>query len=113
MPSNPKGEITIEIGDKTYTAKATVGALADIETGLRLESLDELGPRLGKLRIADLIVVTKALIDGGGKVISEKEIRGINMDQMMQITAALGDAFPESPTKAAKTKKRKRSPGKR
>lgn len=45
----------------------TLGALAEIETGLELDGLEALGERMRRLSARDLMVVLAALLRGGGE----------------------------------------------
>jgi len=45
----------------------TLGALAEIETAFDVSGLEALGERLGRLGAADLEVVLRALLRGGGE----------------------------------------------
>lgn len=77
--TNPmKGQIKITLGDEEYPCRLTVDALITIETALDkgiLQVTQKLSD--GDVRMLDLVTVLHNAIRGGGKDISEKEIKTI------------------------------------
>ena len=63
-----RGEVSARLGGKDRRLCLTLGALAEIETGLGIEGLDRLAERMRGLSACDLIVVLAALLRGGGEV---------------------------------------------
>lgn len=57
----------MEIGGAARTLCLTLGALAEIETVLQADGLEALALRLSRLSAADLDVVLRALLRGGGE----------------------------------------------
>jgi hypothetical protein len=73
MPNTIRGESELVAGGKTYRLLLTLGALAEIEDGLGLSDLSQVGIRLKHARAADLAVVAAALLRGGGHEITPAE----------------------------------------
>ena len=64
---NPvRGEVALEIAGRGCTLKFTLGVLAQLESTFQVESLAELGQRLGRLNASDLIEVLSLLLEAGG-----------------------------------------------
>jgi hypothetical protein len=70
MPNRIRGEAALAAGDRRYRLLLTLGALAEIEDGLGLDSLAGVAERLKAVRAADLAVVAAALLRGGGHDLS-------------------------------------------
>lgn len=67
MTNGARGEVGCVIGGRTARLCLTLGALAEIETGLGCSGLSEIGVRLSRLSASDLLVVLRALLRGGGE----------------------------------------------
>ncbi len=67
-----RGEVAAVLARRERTLCLTLGALAEIETGLGLASVQELAARMRVLSGRDLMVVLAALLRGGG----ERELAG-------------------------------------
>ena len=67
MANRARGEVELQCGDRRLTLCLTLGALAEIETGLGLEGLSGLAERMRALSARDLTVVLAALLRGGGE----------------------------------------------
>lgn len=74
MTNKVRGEVEIELDGNKYTACLTLGALAEIEAALELESLDRIGERLKKPRVRDVVAILGAVLRGGGHDISDSEV---------------------------------------
>ncbi|MEM7662003.1 MAG: GTA-gp10 family protein [Pseudomonadota bacterium] len=61
-----RGEVSLNVGGKAYPICLTLGALAEIETGLGCDNLKELDIRMRNLSASDLVTVLRALLSGGG-----------------------------------------------
>ena len=61
-----RGEVAVTLDGATHRLCLTLGALAEIETGLGVEGLDALAGRLRRLGAQDMTVVLAALLRGGG-----------------------------------------------
>lgn len=62
-----RGEVAMMIAGAERRLCLTLGALAEIETGLGLSGLEGLGERMRALSAGDLVVVLAALLRGGGE----------------------------------------------
>ena len=62
-----RGEVSARLGGEDRCLCLTLGALAEIETGLGIEGLDRLAERMRALSARDLMVVLAALLRGGGE----------------------------------------------
>jgi hypothetical protein len=66
----------------------TLGALAEIETGLALDGLETLGERMRRLSARDLMVVLAALLRGGGEDDAEAAARSADAREAAEAVAA-------------------------
>ena len=73
MPNTIRGEAEL-IADKSYRLLLTLGALAEIEDGLGLADLSQLGERLKRARAGDLAIVAAALLRGGGHEMAPADV---------------------------------------
>ncbi len=62
-----RGEVRAVVAGRERSLCLTLGALAEIETGLGLTSVTELAERMKTLSARDLLVVLAALLNGGGE----------------------------------------------
>lgn len=62
-----RGEVVAVLAGAERRLCLTLGALAEIEAGLRLEGLSGLAERMRALSARDLTVVLAALLRGGGE----------------------------------------------
>ncbi len=67
MANGARGEVIAVLGGSQRRLCLTLGALAEIETGLGLEGLGGLAERMRTLSARDLMVVLAALLRGGGE----------------------------------------------
>ena len=67
MPNGARGEVTAELAGAERTLCLTLGALAEIETGLDVQGFEALAARMRTLSAGDLMVVLAALLRGGGE----------------------------------------------
>ena len=75
MPTNgARGEVVALLAGTERRLCLTLGALAEIETGLGLEGLSGLAERMRGLSARDLKVVLAALLRGGGESPLEDEL---------------------------------------
>lgn len=74
MPNRIRGEAELMAGGRSYRLLLTLGALAEIEDGLGLESLADVSLRLKKVRAADLAIVAAALLRGGGHEVAPADV---------------------------------------
>ena len=62
-----RGEVTAVLAGAERTLCLTLGALAEIETGLSVAGMAALAERMRSLSARDLMVVLAALLRGGGE----------------------------------------------
>jgi len=92
MPNAIRGEAGLDAGGKSYRLLLTLGALAEIEDGLGLSDLSEVGARLKHARAADLAIVAAALLKGGGHDLSPADVLRLPCD-LGVLVAAVAQAF--------------------
>lgn len=71
-----RGEVTIQGPEgKEYKLCLTLGAIAQIEDGLGVESLTKIDEVMSKARMKDVLTIFVALLNGGGnKEITSKDM---------------------------------------
>jgi Phage tail tube protein, GTA-gp10 len=62
-----RGEVSVVLAGEARLLCLTLGALAEIETGLQVSGLAGLAERMRALSAGDLLVVLAALLRGGGE----------------------------------------------
>ena len=62
-----RGEVSVVLAGEARRLCLTLGALAEIETGLLVSGLAGLAERMRALSAGDLLVVLAALLRGGGE----------------------------------------------
>lgn len=62
-----RGETALAVGGRVRRLCLTLGALAEIEGALGCRTMAELEARMRALSAADLMIVTAALLRGGGE----------------------------------------------
>lgn len=91
-PNIPRGEAALVAGGKSYRLLLTLGALAEIESGLGLCDLSEVSARLRQLRASDLAIVAAALLRGGGHDVSPADVLRLPID-LGALVAGVANAF--------------------
>lgn len=92
MINRVRGDTQIRIDGAARRLSLTFGALAEIESGLGVSDLGELGARLGRLRAGDLMIVLAALLRGGGDGEAAARINDVEVD-LREATQAIAAAF--------------------
>ncbi|HEX3754551.1 MAG TPA: GTA-gp10 family protein [Rhizomicrobium sp.] len=92
MVNKARGEAALEAGERQYRLLLTLGALAEIEDGLGLDDLSQMGARLAHTRAADLAIVAAALLRGGGHEICAAEVLRLPCD-LGALTRGITEAF--------------------
>ncbi|MCF6291991.1 MAG: gene transfer agent family protein [Robiginitomaculum sp.] len=92
MVNHIRGEIELLINDKVHILCLTLGALAEIETGLNLTDSLQLSERLKKITAEDVLVLLAALLAGGGNPVSIQQLRSSPLDPEV-VAKAIADAF--------------------
>ncbi len=87
-----RGEVSVRLGERDYTLCLTLGALAAMESGLGLDHLEQIGARLEKPSMNDVIVILTALLRGGGHDVTDTEVRNQVAD-FSAVMTAIGRAF--------------------
>jgi hypothetical protein len=81
--ANPyRGEVVLSVDGEERVLRLTLGALAELEARLKSDSLIELIARFekGTFRVADLIALLAAGLNGGGWRISERDLLAARID---------------------------------
>lgn len=66
-----RGESAVMLGGERRRVCLTLGALAEIETGLGVDGLAAVAERMKALSARDLMVVLAAVLRGGGEDVSD------------------------------------------
>ncbi len=92
MTNKIRGEVPVTLGGEEFTLCLTLGALADIESGLGVKNLSEMDERLAQPSMGDLMVILCALLRGGGHDVKLEELaaRSINLQEVVR---AIESAF--------------------
>ena len=80
---NPwRGEVALSVDGRQRVMRLTLGALAELEARLKSDSLIEMIGRFetGAFRVADLIALLAAGLNGGGWRVSEAELVQASID---------------------------------
>lgn len=92
MPNKVRGESEFLAGTERYVMRLTLGALAEIENGLGVSSLNEIAGKLKSLATMDLATVASALLRGAGHNVSPEEVLKLDTD-LGTLIGAITDAF--------------------
>ena len=94
-PNKQRGEITIKgPGGEHFTMCLTLGAIAQIEAEFSgIESLADIGDALGKAKMADLLTIFVALLNGGGHTeITRADMMSWSLD-LSELMAKIMETF--------------------
>lgn len=83
-----RGEAAVMLGGERRRLCLTLGALAEMETGLALDGLEALGERMRRLSARDLMVVLAALLRGGGEENADALSRSVDPRAAAEAVAA-------------------------
>jgi len=92
MSNKARGESEFLAGPERFVMRLTLGALAEIENGLGLKSLSDIGDRLKTLGTNDLAIVASALLRGAGFSLSPADVLKLETD-VGSLVRAITDAF--------------------
>ena len=92
MPNKARGESEFLAGTEHYVMRLTLGALAEIESGLGVSSLSEIGGKLKSLGTTDLATVASALLRAAGHSLSPADVLKLDTD-LGTLIGAITDAF--------------------
>ena len=96
MANKQRGEITIKGPEnKTYTLCLTLGAIAQIEEQLELQSLMQVDEVMGQARMGHILTIFIALLNGGGHDVTKADMMKWNVD-LKELMAKIRDAFAAS-----------------
>lgn len=89
-----RGEVAFEHEGESYSLCLTLAALAEIEAGLGLSSLDDLFHRLagGHITSADVRVILAAALKGGGHTGREALVARLGLAEALGLVAMLLEA---------------------
>lgn len=83
---------TIVLNGETKMLKLTLGALAEIERELGGGDFEALKTRLASPSVADLLLILRALIEGGGGAVTLEILKAADID-FAEAAAAISAAF--------------------
>lgn len=92
MVNGARGEVSALLAGAERRICLTLGALAEIETGLELEGLSGLAERMRALSARDLTMVLAALLRGGGERALADELDRAGVDAR-EAAEAVAKAF--------------------
>ncbi|MDQ3126763.1 MAG: gene transfer agent family protein [Pseudomonadota bacterium] len=90
--NGPRGEVVALLAGADRRLCLTLGALAEIETGLGLDGLSGLAERMRALSARDLMTVLAALLRGGGERALADELDRAGVDPQ-EAAEAVAKAF--------------------
>ena len=85
MMNGARGEAAVMLGGERRRVCLTLGALAEIETGLGVDGLAAVAERMKSLSARDLMVVLAAVLRGGGETAAD--VAGIDPREAAQAVA--------------------------
>lgn len=108
MPNHHRGEISAELGGRSFTLCLTLGALAELEAAFGAEDLMALAVRFesGRLSAHDAIRILGAGLRGGGNALTDREVAALpgdlagHLDAVVRLLAATfggAEAAPANP----------------
>jgi hypothetical protein len=92
MTNTARGETSFLAAGEKFVMRLTLGALAEIESGLSLTNLSTIAERLKQLSSSDIAVIAAALLRGGGHDIAASDVLKIPVD-IGTIVGAIADAL--------------------
>ncbi|WP_425407701.1 GTA-gp10 family protein [Hyphococcus sp.] len=90
--THPRGDVRIRINGEDRSLRLTLGALADIEQALGGGDFEALQQRLKKPRVADIIMILHALLQGGGASLTMEALKASDVD-LAAASRAIAKAF--------------------
>ena len=92
MTNTARGETSFLAEGEKFVMRLTLGALAEIESGLNLTNLAGIADRLKQLSSSDIAIVAAALLRGGGHDVAANDVLKIPAD-IGTILGAVTDAL--------------------
>lgn len=99
MANHARGEAELVIAGKTYRIAMTMGSLAELAQALGVETMPEVGDRMGKMAVADMPVILRAVLRSNGYDVSDEDIAG--SDPLQYATELIPAFFRTRGDKAA------------
>jgi len=92
LVNSARGESNLLINGIPHRLCLTLGALAQIETGLGLSAEDSLPDRLSNISANDVLLILQALLAGGGNPVS---VEAMSDSSLMpnEVATAIAEAF--------------------
>lgn len=90
--TNTQGASSLIANGEKFVMRLTLGALSEIESGLGIKSLADLGAKLKSFSASDLAVLAAALLRGGGHDITPADVMRLPAD-IGAIIGAVTDAL--------------------
>ena len=87
-----RGHVSLTLEGQSFPLCLTLGALAEIEVGLKLEKLSDIDARLKQPSVEDLIIILCALIRGGGADMTDAKLRQMRVN-FSDVASAISDTF--------------------
>ena len=87
-----RGEVVAMLAGAERRLCLTLGALAEIETGLGCDGLASIAERMRALSAKDLTVVLAALLRGGGEAVTAAELTALAVEPR-EAAEAVASAF--------------------
>lgn len=75
-----RGEVVAVLAGVERRLCLTLGALAEMETGLGCDGLAAIAERMRSLSAGDLLIVLAALLRGGGEVTTAADLAGLGLN---------------------------------
>ena len=92
MPNKTRGDSELVAGNARHIMRLTLGALAEIESGLGVKSLSDIGDRLKTLGAGDVATIASALLRGAGSSLTAADVLKLETD-LGTLIRAIQDAF--------------------
>jgi hypothetical protein len=92
MSQHRVGDAAIVINGERKILRLTLGALADLEETLGQGDFRTLEKRLEAPRIADLLLILQALLQGGGALVTIEALKKADLD-LAEAARAIAKAF--------------------
>ena len=92
--NSKRGEVAINIDGEDYKLCLTLGALAELETLFKAQSLEDLGIKLGAIGANDIIDVILILLKGGGNYLTKAALESANLN-VRYVAAKIAECFEQ------------------
>lgn len=92
MTQHRNGDTALTIDGERRTLRLTLGALAAIEETLGQGDFSTLEKKLERPRVADILLLLQALLQGGGFLISIEALKASDID-LGEASSAIARAF--------------------